>query len=95
MCSDIETGDNFRLLDKGSKDSRVRGVKLSYVRFPPRYLPVLGSDTVYFKVMKEESARLWRYVVEDHMMILDYAPSLFKEFNAKLFIAVVDEENEE
>ena len=45
--------------------------------------------------MKEESARLWRYVVEDHMMILDYAPSLFKEFNAKLFIAVVDEENEE
>lgn len=95
LCSDIETGDNFRLLDKGSKDSRVRGVKLSYVRFPPRYLPVLGSDTVYFKVMKEESARLWRYVVEDHMMILDYAPSLFKEFNAKLFIAVVDEENEE
>lgn len=92
LISDIETGDNFRLIDKGSRDSRVRGMKLTYVRFPPRYLPMVGSDTVYFKIMRDESPRIWKYIIEDHQMVIDYADSIFSKFNAKLYLAVVDEE---
>ncbi|MGN0915471.1 MAG: type VI secretion system baseplate subunit TssK [Succinivibrio sp.] len=92
LIEDIETGDNFRVLDLGSKDSRVRGLKLSYVRFPPRYLPVAGSDTVFFKIMRDESPRIWRYIVEDHSMVIDYAQSTFAKFSAKLYVAIVDEE---
>ncbi len=92
LIEDIETGDNFRLIDKGSVQSRVRGIKLSYVRFPPRYLPMQGSDTVYFKIMRDESPRVWRYIVEDHQMVIDYANNIFSKFNAKLYLAVVDEE---
>lgn len=94
LISDIETGDNFRVMDFGSKDSRVRGLKLSYVRFPPRYLPVTSSDTVIFKVMRDESPRIWRYIVEDHKMVIDFAPNMFKPFESKLYMAVVDTESE-
>ncbi len=90
LISDIEKGDNFRLIDKGSKDSRVRGIKLSYVRFPPRYLPMKGSDSVCFRLMREESPRVWRYMLEDHQMVIDYATNLFKPFKATLYMAVVE-----
>ncbi|MGN1281799.1 MAG: type VI secretion system baseplate subunit TssK [Succinivibrio sp.] len=95
LIDDIETGDNFRVMDLGSKDSRIRGLKLSYVRFPPRYLPVSGSDTVFFKIMRDESPRIWRYIVEDHQMVIDFAQSMFGKFNAKLYVAIVDDESVE
>lgn len=94
LIDDIETGDNFRVMDLGSKDSRIRGLKLSYVRFPPRYLPVSGSDTVFFKIMRDESPRIWRYIVEDHQMVIDFAQSMFGKFSAKLYVAIVDEETQ-
>lgn len=92
LIEDIETGDNFRLIDEASHEDRVRGVKLSYVRFPPRYLPMPGSDTIYFKVMKDESPRVWRYIVEDHKIAIDYSQNIFKDFKAKLYLVVVDED---
>ncbi len=88
LIDHIESGDNFRLIDAQSIDSRVRGVKLSYARFPPRCLPLHGSNNAYFKIMQEESTRMWHYIVEDHRMFIDYAPSLFNGFNAKLYILV-------
>lgn len=92
LIEDIESGDNFRLIDEESHESRVRGVKLTYVRFPPRYLPMPGSDTVYFKVMKDESARIWTYIKESHKVAIDYSKNIFKDFHAKLYLAVVDED---
>ncbi len=93
LLNDIEAGDNFRLIDRGSLESRVRGVKLSYSRFPPRYLPLENSNTVYFKVMKDESARIWRYMLDDKTMIIDCAHSLLDKFTAKLFVLTENEEN--
>ena len=93
LLKDIEAGDNFRLIDRGSLESRVRGVKLSYSRFPPRYLPLENSNTVYFKVMKDESARIWRYILDDKTMIIDCAHSLLDKFTAKLFVLTENEEN--
>ncbi len=86
LIGEIESGDSFRLIDRGSIDSRVRGVRLCHSRFPPRYLPVMSSNTVYFKVMKDESARMWRYIMDDKAMVLDYAPSMNGKFSAKLYI---------
>ena len=88
LIGEIESGDSFRLIDKGSIDSRVRGVRLSHSRFPPRYLPVMNSNTVYFKVMKDESARMWRYIMDDRAMVLDYAPSINSRFTARLYILI-------
>ena len=88
LIGEIESGDSFRLIDRGSIDSRVRGVRLCHSRFPPRYLPVMSSNTVYFKVMKDESARMWRYIMDDRAMVLDYAPSMNGKFSAKLYILI-------
>ena len=88
LVGDIESGDSFRLIDKGSIDSRVRGVRLSYSRFPPRYLPVMSSNTAYFKVMKDEAARMWRYIMDDRAMVLDFAPSMSGRLSAKLYILI-------
>lgn len=51
-----------------------------------------GSDTIYFKVMKDESPRVWRYIVEDHKIAIDYSQNIFKDFKAKLYLVVVDED---
>ena len=91
LIDDIEEGDKFRLLDKSSHDSRIRGIKLSYVRFPPRYLPVVTGNTVIFKVMKEESSRIWRYVLEDKEVVIDYAKGLFSDLKAKMYVAIINE----
>ena len=44
--------------------------------------------------MRDESPRIWRYIVEDHKMVIDFAPNMFKRFEAKLYMAVVDAESE-
>ncbi len=92
LIADIEEGDNFRLLDVESLDSRIRGIKLTYVRFPPRFLPIENSDTVFFKVMREESPRIWQFIAKDHQMVIDYAHNIFNDIKAKLFITEVDSE---
>ena len=43
----IESGDNFRLLDPASYTERIRGVKLSYVRYPPQYLPQSNFNLLF------------------------------------------------
>jgi type VI secretion system ImpJ/VasE family protein len=82
---DVETGDNFRLIDKNSFTDRVRGVKLAELRYPPSYLP-LSPDTLWFKVLTGESQRIWKYISEDHCMIIDSARELFPNLQATLYV---------
>lgn len=86
----IEAGDHLRVLDLKSQESRVRGVKLQHLRYPPRYLPTQGDGGLWFKLLREESARMWRYITEDKCVIIDYAPEIFSQLSAKLFLAVID-----
>lgn len=82
---DIEAGDNFRLIDRGSFTDRVRGVKLAALRYPPSYLP-LAAGTLWFRVMAGESKRVWKYITEDHAMIIDSARDLFPNLSATLYV---------
>lgn len=85
--ADIENGDNFRLLDVGSFKDRIRGVKLVHLRYPPHFLPSL-NHTIWFKLMVEESLKVWSYIREDRAMVIDYAPSLFGNLSASLYFSV-------
>ena len=84
---DIEEGDNFRLIDKKSFSDRIRGVKLSEVRYPPQYLPTIGH-TLWFKVMLSQSENIWKYITEERNMVIDCAGDLFPDLKATLYVSI-------
>ncbi len=92
LISMVETGDNLRVLDQKSAESRVRGIKLTHLRYPPRFLPSSEGRSLWFRLEREESARMWRYIVEDKTMLIDYAQEIFERLHACLFITVIDDE---
>ena len=81
----IESGDNFRLLDPASYTERIRGVKLSYVRYPPQYLPQ-SNFNLLFRLKTDESVRVWHYIMGDKALLLDYAPELWGPVKAHLLV---------
>ena len=81
----IESGDNFRLLDPASYNERIRGVKLSYVRYPPQYLPQ-SNFNLLFRLKTDESVRVWHYIMSDKALLLDYAPELWGPVKAQLLV---------
>lgn len=85
VAQTIESGDKFRLLDPASYSERIRGVKLSYLRYPPQYLP--HSDfNLLFRVKTDESVRVWHYIMSDKAILLDYAPELWGPIKAQLIV---------
>jgi predicted component of type VI protein secretion system len=83
----LEQGDNFRLINPSSKHLRIRGIKLSEMRYPPRFLPVMDW-TLWFKLDIVESAKVWRSMCDEKGMVIDYAEDLFPSLEASLFITV-------
>ncbi|MDR3302724.1 MAG: type VI secretion system baseplate subunit TssK [Spirochaetaceae bacterium] len=83
----LETGDVFKLTSPQSKSMRTRGVKLSYLRYPPRYLPVL-EKTLWFRLSLAESAKVWREICEEKSVLIDYAQGLFPALKASLYITL-------
>lgn len=82
----IENGDNFRLLDIGSFKDRIRGIKLVHLRYPPHFLPNL-NHTLWFKLMIDDSLRVWNYILEERSMVIDFAPPLFEHLKASLYFS--------
>jgi type VI secretion system ImpJ/VasE family protein len=84
----LEQGDTFKLINPSAKSQRIRGIKLSEVRYPPRFLPLI-DDALWFKLDIAESARVWKAVCEEKGMLIDCARDLFPELDASLFIMIV------
>ncbi|MDR2803846.1 MAG: type VI secretion system baseplate subunit TssK [Treponema sp.] len=84
----LEEGDTFKLINPSAKFMRIRGIKLSEVRYPPRFLPVM-EDSLWFKLDIVESSKIWKVMCEEKGIIIDCAPELFPGLEASLFIAVV------
>jgi type VI secretion system ImpJ/VasE family protein len=85
----LEQGDTFKLINPGSKFLRVRGMKLTGLRYPPRFLPVLDG-ILWFRLAIDESSKVWRDVCEEKGMLIDYAKELFPGLETSLFIIVVE-----
>jgi type VI secretion system ImpJ/VasE family protein len=81
----LEQGDTFRLINTSAKSQRIRGIKLSEMRYPPRFLPVIDG-ILWFRLDITESARVWKEMCEEKGMIIDYAHDLFPDLEASLFI---------
>ena len=81
---DIENGDNFRLIDERSVSDRIRGLKLTEVRYPPQYLPNL-TNTLWVKVQREQSSRMWQYISEERNMMIDFAVEIFPALKVTLY----------
>jgi len=60
----VEEGDFFRLLSPRNQGRRIRGVKLTENRYPPRYFPAL-PDTLWFRLDCDESSRVWHDIIEE------------------------------
>jgi type VI secretion system ImpJ/VasE family protein len=86
----LELGDNFKLMSPRGKQVRARGVKLTEMRYPPRFLPVLPR-TLWFKLQLEESAKVWQEMCEDKGIVIDWAHNLFPGLETALFITVVEQ----
>jgi type VI secretion system ImpJ/VasE family protein len=85
----IEQGDTFKLINPRSKSLRIRGMKFTGMRYPPRFLPIL-EGTIWFRLDLAESAKVWRDMCEEKGMIIDYAPNLFPGLETSLFITVME-----
>jgi type VI secretion system ImpJ/VasE family protein len=85
----LEQGDTFKLINPGARSLRIRGMKLTGMRYPPRFLPVL-EGTLWFRLDFDESAKVWRDMCEEKGMVIDYARDLFPDLETSLFITVVD-----
>jgi type VI secretion system ImpJ/VasE family protein len=83
----LETGDVFKLISPQAKSMRTRGVKLNYLRYPPRYLPVL-EKTLWFRLSLEESAKVWREISEEKSVLIDCAQDIFPALKASLYITM-------
>jgi type VI secretion system ImpJ/VasE family protein len=84
----LEQGDTFKLINPKARSLRVRGMKLTGMRFPPRFLPVMDG-TLWFRLDFDESAKVWRDMCEEKGMMIDYAPGLFPGLETSLFITVI------
>jgi type VI secretion system ImpJ/VasE family protein len=87
VISALETGDTFKLINPASKTQRVRGIKLTSERFPPRFLPIL-QDTLWFHLDIKESALVWREIREETGIVIDYVPNLYPELQVSLYITL-------
>lgn len=90
IVSSIESGDNFKIVNPRSSASRIRGVKLTEMRYPPRFLPAL-PDAVWFKLERSQSQRVWSQICDEHAMMLDWAGELFPKLEAALYITVLSQ----
>lgn len=88
VVSAVESGDNFKLVNPSAASSRVRGVKLTEMRYPPRFLPAL-SNTIWFKLDRKESPRIWAEICNERGILLDWAEELFPKLEAALYITVL------
>jgi type VI secretion system protein ImpJ len=85
----VEEGDTFKLINPQSKSLRIRGIKLTEEPYPPRFLPVI-SNTRWFKMDLEESARVWREITEEKGMVVDYVAGVFPGLELSLYLALGD-----
>ncbi|MDR0630303.1 MAG: type VI secretion system baseplate subunit TssK [Treponema sp.] len=85
----LEQGDTFKLINPKAKFLRTRGIKLSWMRYTPRFLPVLDG-TLWFRLDLVESSKVWRDMCEEKGMMIDYVPERFPHLELFLFITVVD-----
>jgi predicted component of type VI protein secretion system len=85
----LEQGDTFKLINPKAKSLRTRGMKLTGMRYPPRFLPVL-EGTLWFRLDLAESSKVWRDMCEEKGMVIDFARELFPRLETSLFITVVE-----
>ncbi|MDR2096661.1 MAG: type VI secretion system baseplate subunit TssK [Treponema sp.] len=85
----LERGDTFRLVSPKAKGLRNRGVRLTEMRYPPRFLPVL-SHTLWFKLEIDESPQSFREMCNEGGVLIDYAVDIFPALEATLYITVLE-----
>ncbi|MDR3116091.1 MAG: type VI secretion system baseplate subunit TssK [Treponema sp.] len=85
----LEQGDTFKLINPRAKSLRIRGMKLSWMRYPPRFLPVLDG-TLWFRLDLAESSKVWRDMCEEKGMVIDCVRERFPDLELSLFITVVE-----
>ena len=84
----VEHGDNIKLVSPSGASGRTRGIKLAEVRYPPRFLPAV-PDAIWFRLDREESSRIWDDVRDEGAMLLDWADSVFPNFEVTLYVSLV------
>ena len=89
VISALDLGDTFKLISRSAKTMRNRGIKLTHIRFPPRFLPIL-NNTLWFKLDLEASARVWREICEEKGILIDYVDTLFPGLEIALYVTLKD-----
>jgi type VI secretion system ImpJ/VasE family protein len=89
VIRELELGDTFKVISPQSKALRSRGIKLTEMRYVPRFLPVL-DQTLWFRLEFQDSPRVWREICEEKGILIDYAHDLFPELETSLFITIVE-----
>jgi len=91
VISAVERGDKFKMISPDEQDTRMRGVKLTELRYPPRFLPAL-PDALWFAMEIEETPEVWESIKKESGILLEWGNGLFPKLEAVLFITTFNQE---
>lgn len=93
IVSAVENGDKFKMINPGGHDMRIRGVKLTELRYPPRFLPAI-PNAFWFTMQIDESPIVWKNIHEELGVLLEWGNGLFPRLEATLFVTNLNKEKD-
>lgn len=85
----VEDEDGFKLMAKSMWRNRIRGVRLTEERHPPVHLPAEGG-LHYFRLMRDESRRMWDRVVEERDVAVWWPEAENVDWSLALYLTTID-----
>jgi predicted component of type VI protein secretion system len=86
----VEDVDRFRLMVKSVANQRIWGVKMTEERNPPLELPV-RAGTCYFRLMRQESARMWERIVAEKAIAVRWSDMDTMDYSLTLYMTVPED----
>ncbi|MEX0885060.1 MAG: type VI secretion system baseplate subunit TssK [Phycisphaeraceae bacterium] len=86
----VEDADRFKLMPAALAGRAIYGVKLQEERHPPLGLPS-RADLHYFRLLREESARMWERILADKAVAAVWPDQENSDFQLSLYMTLAPE----
>ncbi len=92
LASLVEDPDRFKLMPAALAGRAIYGIKLQEERHPPLGLPA-RADLHYFRLQREESARMWERILADKAVAAVWPGQESSDFQLSLYMTLAPEQS--